>query len=95
MTGPVQQRLIAKPLRWTPIVSPAGSTSPAAVQVIDRWHLLQNLRRMVERWLAGIHGRLRDLPLVPGGEASPPRRTRAYPRSRAEAAATADFRARR
>jgi hypothetical protein len=50
---------------------------------------------MVERWLAGIHSRLRGLPPVPGAEATPPRRTRAYRRSRAEAAATADFRARR
>ena len=81
--------------RSTEYARGAALGAPAAVQVVDRWHLLQNLRQMVERWLAGIHGRLRGLPPVPGAEATPPRRIRAYRRSRAEAAATADFRARR
>jgi transposase len=81
--------------RSTEYARGAGLGAPAAVQVADRWHRLQNLRQRVERWLAGIHGRLRGLPPVPGAEAAPPRRTRAYRRSRAEAAATADFRARR
>lgn len=33
--------------------------APQAVQTADRWHLLSNTRQMVERWAAGMHGRLR------------------------------------
>ena len=46
----------------------AALGAPKAVQVCDRWHLLQNLREMIERWLGGIHGRLRHLPRVAGAE---------------------------
>jgi transposase len=63
--------------RSTEYARGAALGAPAAVQVVDRWHLLQNLRQMVERWLAGIHGRLRGLPPVSGAEATPPRRIRA------------------
>jgi hypothetical protein len=52
---------------------------------------LLNLRQMVERWLAGAHARLRRLLPVPGERST--RRTRAFPRTRAEAAASADNRA--
>jgi transposase len=68
--------------------------APRAVQVADRWHLRLFLRQMAERWLAGTHGRLRRLPPIPGGPAAPARRTSAFPRSRAERAASADSRAR-
>jgi hypothetical protein len=38
--------------------------APEAVQVADRWHLLDNLRQMFARWLAGIHCRPGQLPPV-------------------------------
>jgi transposase len=50
--------------------------APEAVQVADRWHLLYNLRQMLGRWLAGIHGRLQALPALPA-QGAPTRRTRA------------------
>lgn len=58
--------------------------APRAVQVADRWHLLSNTRQMLERWLAGIHGRLRRLPPISADEAQSGKRLRAFPRSRAE-----------
>jgi transposase len=62
--------------------------APDAVQVADRWHLLDNLRQRFARWLAGIHGRLGQLPPV-GVNGLRVQRTGAYPRTRAEEAARA------
>ena len=62
--------------------------APSAVQVAARWHLLLNTRQMIERWLARVHPRLKQLPPV-----APPvrssRRTKAYPRAPAEVPARA------
>ncbi len=63
--------------------------APAAMQVADRWHLLVDMRQVLERWLAGAHARLRRLP--PGfsapADVEPGRRTKAFARTRAETAA--------
>jgi len=70
--------------------------APAALQVADRWHLLLNMRQALERWLGRAHGRLRQLPVLPGDEGRQPgERSRAYRRSAAEIAISRDSRARR
>ncbi len=80
-----QIRLVARD-RSTKYARGTALGAPDAVQVADRWHLLLNTRQMVERWLARIHPRLRQLPMV---TSSSTRRTRAYPRAPAEALARA------
>ena len=63
--------------------------APAAMQVADRWHVLVNMRQVLERWLAGAHARLRRLPPSPGTSADVQtgRRTKAFARTQAETAA--------
>ena len=53
------------------------------------------MREMIGRWLAGIHGRLRHLPPVPGVGIRPAQRRGAYPRTRADAVRATESRARR
>jgi transposase len=75
----------------------ATAAAPQAVQVADRWHLLLNVRQMTERYLAGVYGRLRQLPAVPGTPAdtqAPTRRPAAFRRTRPEVAVSAAHRAR-
>jgi transposase len=69
--------------------------APRAKQVVDRWHLLGNVRQMVERWLAGVHARLRKLPAVAARDEQAPRRRRTFPRTRSDVAAALGRRARR
>ena len=69
--------------------------APRAKQVVDRWHLLGKVRQMVDRWLAGVHARLRKLPAVAAPDEQAPRRRRIFPRTRSDMAAARGRRARR
>jgi len=81
--------------RSTEYARAAAIGAPKAIQVADRWHLLSNVRDMLERWLARAHARLRCLPVPPGGDGRcPGQRTQAFRPSHTEVAAGADSRAR-
>jgi transposase len=38
--------------------------APDVIQIADRWHLLKNLREMLERYLQSIYGELQRLPVA-------------------------------
>ncbi len=82
-----QIRIVARD-RSTEYARGTTSGAPTAVQAADRWHLLLNARQMIERWLARVRPRLKQLPPVVAPAPST-RRTKAYPRAPAEALARA------
>jgi transposase len=87
-----QIRVVARD-RSTEYARGAAIGAPGAVQVADRWHLLLNARQMLERWLARVHPRLKQLPAM-RPSASSTRRARAYPRAPSEALTRAAARGR-
>lgn len=48
--------------RSTEYARGAREGAPEALQVADRWHLLSNIRQMMERYLTQAHARLKQLP---------------------------------
>ncbi len=48
--------------RSTEYARGATAGAPAAVQVVDRWHLIRNLRDVLERLLGRLHARLQHVP---------------------------------
>lgn len=70
---------------------------PEALQVADRWHLLLNLRQMLERFLSRLYSRLKQLPVLgeEEGEASLASRRGRFPRTSAERQASQASRSRR
>ncbi len=76
--------------RSTEYAKGASEGAPNAQQVADRWHLLLNVRQMVERLLSRIHSRLRRLPITPSSaeevarNTSPTKQRSAFRRTRAE-----------
>ncbi len=62
----------------------------------DRWHLLLNIRQMLERYLPGVYERLKQLPSASAADSSvTSRRTRTYRRTGAEVVASGESRKRR
>jgi transposase len=93
LAGWLRQRLnitIVARDRSTEYARGIGLGVPEATQVADRWHILVNMRDVLERWLAGAYPRLRRTPSgsdVSAGAIPPGQRTEPFARSRAETAA--------
>ncbi len=82
--------------RSTEYAKAAGEGAPQAEQVADRWHLLLNIRQMLERYLPGVYERLKRLPDAAAADSNATsKRTRAYRRTGAEAVASRESRKRR
>ncbi len=71
--------------RSTEYARGAAVGAPAAVQVVDRWHVLRNVREVAERVLDRHAEDLRDLPAEGPGAGPPPRRRSAAEAARREA----------
>ena len=76
-------RVVARD-RSTEYARGARLGSPLALQVADRWHLLANMRQVVERWLHGAHAGLRRLMPSIGSTPVARGRDRAFSRSASE-----------
>lgn len=71
--------------RSTDCAKAATEAAPQAVQVAYRWHLLHNLRQMLERHFSRVHARLRRLPPLLEEHGQPNvRRKTAFVRSRVD-----------
>ncbi len=69
--------------------------APQAMQVADRWHLLLNLRPMLDRFLSGIYPRLQQLPFTPEHLALLSQQRTAFRRTRSEQIASQTSRGKR
>src|SRR5262249_4662261 len=58
----------------------ASEAAPDAVQVADRWHLLENVREMLERFFERHRGKIQAIPAVLAQPLAPTENTPDQPR---------------
>lgn len=69
--------------------------APNALQIADRWHLLRNLREMLERYLQSIYDELQDLPIADAHTFALTSKRSSFNRTKRERAAAQTSRQRR